>query len=72
MSKTLCPTFPPLSPTDGEQNCIVNGNDDYSTSSAFDLSSPSPAPEVGFALPKLKSKQMHNKVSHSQTISALI
>ena len=72
MSKTLCSSFSPLSPTDGEQNCIVNGNDDYSSSSAFDLSSSSPAPEVGFALPKLKSKQMHNKVSHSPAISSLI
>ena len=56
------PLRPPLSPTDGERNCIVNGNDDYS-SSGFDLSSPSAAPEVGFSLPKFKSKQMHNKVS---------
>ena len=57
------PLRPPLSPTDGERNCIVNGNDDYSSSS-FDLSSSSSAaPEVGFSLPKFKSKQMHNKVS---------
>ena len=56
MSLTLCSTFSPLSPTDGEQNCIVNGNDDYSSSSVS-------SPDVGFSLPKFKSKQMHNKVS---------
>ena len=56
------PLRPPRSPTDGEQNFIVNGNDDFSSSSSFDRSS-SAAPDVGFSLPKFKSKQMHNKVS---------
>ena len=62
VSETHCSAGPPRSPTDGEQNFIVNGNDDFSSSSSFDLSS-SAAPEVGFSLPKFKSKQMHNKVS---------